>query len=168
MTTMSRPAPPRTRDAVLRSRPVRGDRGSVLILGLGVVVISLLALVVGVDASAAFLQRRALVALADASALAGAQGIDMDSYYRHGASQATSLDARGVAARVTAFVEQADTIEGLRLERVVTDGRSVTVRMSAPLRLPFLSVLDFGDQISDPVMVEARALLSYRAMGQPG
>ena len=130
--------------------------------------ISLLALIVGIDASAAFLQRRSLVALADASALAGAQGIDLDSYYRQGASGATSLDEGSVAARVTGFVAQADAIEGLRLERVVTDGRSVTVRLSAPLRLPFLSAIDPSHRIADPVMVEARALLAYRVHGEPG
>lgn len=168
MTGASQRRAMREGSAALRRESASNDRGSVLILGLGVVVISLLALIVGIDASAAFLQRRALVALADASALAGAQGIDLDSYYREGASGATSLDAGSVSARVTGFIAQADPIEGMRLERIVTDGRSVAVRLSAPLRLPFLSALDPSHAIADPVTVEARALLAYRVPGQPG
>lgn len=154
-----------TRAAVLRS-----DEGSVLVLGLGAVVVCMLALVVGVDASAAFLQRRALVALADATAIAGAQGIDIDTYYREGASASTGLDARTVTHRVTSFlaavpgvrgqVGDAPGMEGLRLERVTMDERTVVVRLSAPLRLTFLSVL--GDR---EITVESRARLAYRAVG---
>ena len=149
---------------------VRSDEGSVLVLGLGAVVVCLLALVIGVDASAAFLQRRALVALADASAIAGAQGIDLAVYYREGASAATGLDARAVTERVTSFLSttgaahrsgvEGATVEGLRLEQVSMDDRTVVVRLSAPLRLPFLSAL--GDQA---ITVESRARLAYRAAG---
>lgn len=151
-----------------RCRRAGEERGSVLILGLGAVVLGLMGLVVGIDASAAFLQRRALVSLADASALAGAQGIDLDSYYRQGASDATMLDPRGVEARVTEYLAQVHVIEGLRLEGVDSDGRSVTVRLSAPLRLPFASMLGPSVRILEPVAVEARALLAYRASEPPG
>lgn len=146
---------------------LRSDRGSVLVLGLGAVVVCLLALVVGVDASAAFLQRRALVALADASAIAGAQGIDLDTYYREGASASTGLDSRAVVHRVASFLaathastDAGSGMEGLRLEQVSMDDRTVVVRISAPLRLPFLSAL--GDQ---DITVESRARLAYRAAG---
>ncbi len=151
-------------------RGMCSDDGSVLVLGLVAVVVCMLALVVGVDASAAFLQRRSLVALADASAIAGAQGIDLDAYYREGASASTGLDARSVAQRVTTFLAAAQsargaapdrpTVEGLRLERVSMDDRTVVVRLSAPLRLPFLSAL--GDRA---ITVESRARLAYRAAG---
>ena len=156
---------PCTRGPLLRS-----DEGSVLVLGLGAVVVCLLALVVGVDASSAFLQRRSLVALADACAIAGAQGIDLGTYYREGASASTGLDPRAVAQRVTSFLAAAQSprdgradssgVEGLRLERVWMDDRTVVVRLSAPLRLPFLSAL--GDRA---VTVESRARLAYRAAG---
>lgn len=154
----------------MRIAGLRSDQGSVLVLGLGAVVVCLLALVVGVDASAAFLQRRALVALADASAIAGAQGIDIDTYYREGASASTGLDARTVTHRVRTFLAavpgvqgaagDAPGAEGLRLERVSMDDRTVVVRLSAPLRLPFLSAL--GDR---EITVESRARLAYRAAG---
>ena len=146
-----------------RSVPTRArlsdERGSVLLLGIAWVGIVLLTLMVGIDASSAFLQRRALVAVADAAALAGAQGIDLDAYYREGASTQTALDPRAVTARVTGFVAQvpASEISGLRLDGVTSDGRSVVVQVSAPVRLPFLSGF-----VDDRIVVQSRAQLSYR------
>ena len=124
-----------------RSPHATGDRGSVTLLIVGLVTVCLLAFVVLVDASAAFLQRRQLVAIADAAALAGAQGIDLDAYYRSGASAATRLDPALVVSRVRRHLSRsgAGTIPGLTLDEVVSDGRAVHVGLSAPLRLPFLA-----------------------------
>lgn len=135
------------------------DRGSVMLLAIGAVAVAALMLVIGVDASAAFLQRRALTNLADATALAGAQGIDLDAYYRDGAHAQTRLDPAAVQARVTTFLQRSNaaTMDGLRLDGVITDGTSVTVRLSAPLHLPFS-----GAWAADRVKVEAGAQLAYR------
>lgn len=140
----------------------RDDRGSVMLLGLGAIAICLLAVAVAVDASAAFLQRRALVALADAGALAGAQALDADAYYREGASAATSLSPRQVEHRVRTFLQRtgAPAVPGLSLDGVTSDGRYVTVAVSAPLSLPFL-----GDLVDEPVRAESRARLAYRPVG---
>jgi hypothetical protein len=145
---------------------LRDERGSVLILGIGAVAVCLLALVVLVDASAAFLQRRTLVSLADAAALAGAQGIDLADYYANGASPATRLDPAVVPIRVRTFLAESTPVEGLRLESLSTDGRTVRVVLSAPLRLPFrdgaalLSAVGPGR-----VTVEAYARMAYAAAG---
>lgn len=119
------------------------DRGSVLILGVGWVAVCLLSLVVLVDASAAFLQRRELVSLADAAALAGAQAIDLDAYYERGASSATRLEPRLVPVRVRDHLDRAGAtgVDGLVVEEVSSDGSGVRVRLSSPLRLPFLAGL---------------------------
>ena len=140
----------------------RDDRGSVMLLGLGAITICLLAVVVAVDASAAFLQRRALVAVADAGALAGAQALDVETYYREGASGATSLSPGEVEQRVRDFLQRtnATQLPGLSLEAVTSDGRFVTVAVSAPLTLPFLSA--FADE---PLRAESRARLAYRPVG---
>lgn len=132
-----------------------------MVLGLGLIAVALVAVMVGVDATSAYLQRRTLVALADASALAGAQAIDTAAYYRDGATSSTSLDPSAVTSRVSAFLRASatDNPERLRLEGVATDGRVVVVRLSQPLRLPFLSVL-----VRDPITVESRARLAYRAV----
>lgn len=142
------------------TRRCADDRGSVLLLGVGLVAVCLLAVVVIVDASAAFLQRRELTALADAAALAGAQGIDLAAYYADGASVATRLDPVAVPRRVRAFLEGSDPVRGMRIERVVADGVSVEVVLRAPLRLPFLSGQFDGD-----VVAVSRARLAYAPGG---
>lgn len=141
---------------------LRDDRGSVMLLGLGAIVICLLAVTVAVDASAAFLQRRALVALADAGALAGAQALDMDAYYREGASSATGLSPGQVEQRVKGFLARtgAADVTGLRLDSVTSDGRYVTVSLSAPVTLPFHGLL-----AGETVRVQSRARLAYRPAG---
>lgn len=136
------------------------DGGSVMLLVIGAVAVAALMLVIGIDASAAYLQRRALTNLADATALAGAQGIDLDAYYRDGAHSQTRLDRASVQARIASFLQRsnASTLDGLRLDGVISDGSSVTVRLSAPLHLPFS-----GGWAGDRVTVEAGARLAYRA-----
>jgi uncharacterized membrane protein len=141
----------------------RDDRGSVLLLGIGVVTICLLAIVVLVDASATFLQRQQLLALADAAALAGAQAIDLDAYYAGGASAATELDPGQVPVRVRrqlARSRAATTVTGLAVDRISSDGGQVLVALSAPLRLPFLSTV-----FDARVVAEGRAQLAYRGAG---
>jgi len=130
---------------------MRGDRGSVLILGVGWVAVCLLALVVLVDASAAFLQRRELVSLADAAALAGAQAIDLDAYYDRGASSATQLEPRLVPIRVRHHLDRAGaaSVDGLVVEEVSSNGESVRVRLSTPLHLPFLAGLVDGRVVAE-------------------
>jgi uncharacterized membrane protein len=143
---------------------VRDDRGSVLILGVGLTAICLLAFVVMVDASAAFLQRRQLLAVADAAALAAAQSIDLTAYYEEGATSATRLDVGGLPRRVRAYVGRSGVPDGSTVDLVQSDGRAVLVQMSAPLRLPFLSGLAI-----DRIRVESGAQLAYRAGApQPG
>lgn len=142
---------------------VSDDRGSVLILGVGLIAVVLLAVAVLADASVAFLQRQQLFALADAAALAGAQAIDLEAYYADGASAATRLDAVAVPGRVRAHLERsraADAIDGLVVDHITSDGQQVVVALSAPLRLPFLLGLD-GSRVA----VEARSQLAYRGSG---
>ncbi len=139
------------------------DRGSVLILGVGLIAVVLLAVAVLADASVAFLQRQQLFALADAAALAGAQAIDLDAYYADGASAATRLDAVAVPGRVRAHLERsraADAIDGLVVDHITSDGQRVVVALSAPLLLPFLP--GFADA---RVAVEARSQLAYLGSG---
>ncbi len=143
------------------SREVRNDTGSVMLLGIILVAVCLLALAVVADVSALFIQRRNLAAIADASALAGAQAIDLDAYYAHGASRATALDpaivVRVVRANVAAVVA-ADGLRGVRLDEVHSDGESVSVHLSAPVTVPFLDSL-----IGERAEVIARARLDYRS-----
>ena len=136
-------------------RTLRDDEGSVLLLGIGLVVVCLLAMVIVVDASSAFLQRRALMSLADGAALAGAQAIDLDHYYAHGASTGTRLSSAGVAAAARAHLASAGS--EVTIEQIATDGVQVRVRLSAPVRLPFL-----GLGRTEVVRAQGSARLDYR------
>jgi len=133
------------------------EQGSVLILGIGMVVVCLLALAVMTDVTSAFLQRRQLMAVADAAALAGAQGMDIDAYYLQGARIGTRLSPAQVAATARRHALDHGGIPGLAVESVVSDGVTVRVTLSAPLRLPFL-----GSARSDAVRVTSTARLDYR------
>lgn len=139
-----------------RERPGDAERGSVLLLGIGLIAVCLMAVVVTVDASAAFVQRRELMAVADAAALAGAQAIDFEEYYRTGATIGTRLDPPQVALVARRQVAMADD-PTIAFDGVTTDGITVRVRLSRPLELPFLQST-FGDR----VRVEAWARLDYR------
>jgi hypothetical protein len=137
------------------------DVGSVMLLGIILVAVSVLALVVVVDVSAMFIQRRNLAAIADASVLAGAQAIDLDAYYATGASESTDLEpalvARVVRANVAAVITT-DGLRGVRVEGVESDGESVRVHLSAPVTVPFLGAI-----LGERAEVTASARLGYRA-----
>ncbi len=140
--------------------PPRDDRGSVLLLGLGLVMVCLLSVVVLVDVAAALGQRQRLQALADAAALAGAQAIDVAAYYRDGAGALTRLEPAAVSAaarRHLAAAGAARDIPGLVIEEVSSDGERVTVDLRCPMRLPFGSAVFAGD-----IQVRSDALLAYR------
>jgi Flp pilus assembly protein TadG len=140
----------------MRVRP--RDEGSILVLSLGFIVICILALAVVVDASTVFLARRALQSQADGAALAGAQAIDLDSYYDKGASARIRLDATRVRGAVERHVRR-DPGDG-RLTGVSLRQDVVVVTMTDRVRPPFSGWLTpLGAYDLD---VEAGAVLSYR------
>lgn len=148
----------------MKSKPLmrlkdRPDEGSVLVLAVGLVTILLLGVVVLVDGSAAFLQHRALLSVADSAALAGAQAIDVEAYYREGASSATTIDPDAVPVRVRGLVTRFrdDLPEDLVIEEASSDGRRVRVVLSAPLQLPFRQ-----DWAAIRITVVSEAELAYR------
>ena len=144
---------------------VADERGSTLLLGIGLAVVCLLTVAVVTDTTAAFLQRRSLMAVADSAALAGAQAMDLDAYYRQGARAGTSLDAARVVSAVQRHLGRFAVSEpDLAVVGIRTDGENVWVRLARPLSLPFLgSVL--GEGRADEVRVEAVARLDYRPGG---
>lgn len=133
------------------------DRGSALILGIGLLVVCLTGVAVLADASVALLQRQRLLALADGAALAGAQAIDLDAYYARGATEATALDPEAADAAVRRHLAAADVTD-TRLLVVASDGIDVLVTLSGPIRTPFLGALFDGE-----ITMASRARLSYRS-----
>ena len=137
---------------------LRQDRGSVLILSLGLFVVCVLAVGIVVDASSVFLARRSLQAEADSAALAGAQAIDIDAYYARGASDGIRLDPASVRAAVQRFVRRG-SVQG-QLTSVALRDDVVLVRMTGRVRPPFSGWLTPAGAYD--LEVEAGATLSYR------
>ena len=139
---------------------VHDERGSVLVLGVGLIVTCALAVALLTDVSSALLQRHRVQALADGAALAAAQAIDLTEYYAEGASDSTRLDPSRVGRVARDHLSRAsagEEIDGLVVNRIWSDGSQVLVALSAPLDLPFLADLFPAD-----VRVEAWAQLAYR------
>jgi uncharacterized membrane protein len=108
-------------------------------LVIGMVVIAGLLVAVVTDASALYLKRRALQAMADAAAIAGAQAIDGDAVYAGKATDAVPLDPAGVSRAVRLYLDDAQgtTSFPVGLSSVSTDGVTARVELSASIRLPF-------------------------------
>lgn len=138
----------------------REDEGSILLLGLGFLGVCLLAIAVVTDAASLFLQQMELQSRADAAALAGAQGIDFDSYYARGASESTFLIPSVAVNRAGSAIGSAnsrDPIDGLVVEQLVVVDQVVRVELAAPGRLSFFTMM------SPPtIRVRSDARLDYR------
>lgn len=126
------------------------ERGSVLLLILGLVVLAGLLVTVVIDVSALFLDRRNLIAAADGAALAGAQAIDERTVYESGlpASGPLTLDERRAESLVKDYLFNeglAGTYDDLAID-VDTTATTVTVRLSAIVRLPVTNAVTPGAQ----------------------
>ena len=140
----------------MRSRE-DGERGSIMVLTLGFIVICVLAVAVVVDASSVFLQRRSLQAAVDSAALAGAQAIDLDDYYARGAAQGIRLDPVAVNTAVRDYLART---EGVRFESVRIEAGEVVVRARSRVRPPFSGWLTPSG--AHTLIAEAGATLVYR------
>lgn len=119
------------------------ERGAVAVLVIGFFVLSLTLAAVVVDASAAYLARQRLTALADSAAIAAADGVQGEQVYERG------LPAPGERARVTVDPAAARAYVGAHLAAtgageqhpglrwvVRTVGDAVEVELRAPFELP--------------------------------
>lgn len=118
----------------------RDDEGSVTLLIIGFASILLMAIVVVIDASAAYLQRQGLDNLADGAALYGADLGSTDVYANGVDTARLAQEEAAVEAAVRDYLARADA--GRRYPgvdvgvRINTATRSVTVLLRAPLDLP--------------------------------
>ena len=142
----------------------RGEQGQVTLLIIGFAGILMMAIVVVIDASAAYLQRQGLDSLADGAALYGAdlgasgvyeEGLDGERLSQREA--AVEAAVRDYLARAGAASTYPGIDVGVRIDPV---GRSVTVRLEAPIDLP----LTIPGSPADPVV---RASSTAAVMVQP-
>lgn len=108
------------------------ERGNVTVLTVGFLAVLGMLVVVVVNASAAFLERRELMNLADRVALHAADGLDRDAVYSGGIEDEALLDAADARSLVTGVVP-ADVRMTLR----TTDDR-VDVELVRTVSLPLV------------------------------
>jgi uncharacterized membrane protein len=133
------------------------DRGSVLPLIIGSVVVMTMLVTVVTDVSVLWLSRRSLQATVDGAALAGAQAIDLRTLYVEGAAGDLALDPRAARTAVRTYVRALPASQlpaGFRIASVTATTTTVTVQAQATARLPFLSFLT-GRGV--PVVADATA-----------
>ena len=136
------------------------DSGTVLLLVVGLAAVAIGLVIAVSDATVLYLGRRSVAAAADATALAAAQGADLAAVYAGRASVGLPLSAAAARTASSQFVSDAGlpaALPGFRLESVVTDGRSVRVVVSAPIRLPFAGLIAKGNGVVT-VRAAARAM----------
>ena len=118
----------------------RDQSGQTALLIVGLFLVAVLLVVVVVDASAAYLRRQQLDALADGAALAAADGIQGAQVYQQGLGERAAIDpelARSYVADYLARLGARRDYPGLVPEVRVRDD-SVEVVVSAPLELPLV------------------------------
>lgn len=118
----------------------RADRGSVLVLGIGLVAVVVVVLAILCDLATLHLHRRSAWLAADAAARAAAQGLDLDHYYTDGRRAGLRLDpiqARHRATRLLTVGEQ----DRWRLSDLTVRGDLVTVTVTGTVRLPFTGIV---------------------------
>lgn len=120
-------------------RPVpKGEYGQVSLLIVGFFLVGVLVVAVVVDASAAYLRRSHLDAVADGAALAGAESVEGRQVYEGGLGERALLDPAVARASVSEHlrVTGADRrFPGLAVS-VTTGADRVVVEVTAPLDLP--------------------------------
>lgn len=136
------------------------ESGSVLllILGFGVVVLALVLVVASI--SALHIERKQLLAAADAAALDAASLLDRDAFFQEPGEGFVISDG-AVLARVEDYLDDYATVMGLDgvaiLEASVgEDQRTITVTLSSRADIPFVPSLVPG--IADAIRVEATSV----------
>ena len=127
----------------------RGERGSVTVMSIGVLLLLGALTVVVVNASAAFLQRQELNNLADSAALAAADGLDAAAFYER---REVVLDDNGARELV---LQQLDGSQA-RLAECSIDADRVRLRLERPMDLPLVPP---GWQSRTVVVADAAAWL---------
>lgn len=124
------------------------DEGSVLLLTLGYAVLALVAVFLCVDATSLYLAQKRLDSLADAAALAGADGFTLSVVGDEPRAELTSQEVR---AQAEALVSQVGA--GAQLVSAGTpDGVSARVTVAGTWHAPILTVF-----VPDGVALQATA-----------
>ncbi|MCR2809248.1 pilus assembly protein TadG-related protein [Microbacterium sp. zg-B185] len=129
-------------------RGVAGDEGSILILTLGYALLAIMVVLVCVDATSLYLAQKRLDALADAAALAGADGF---TFVVEGEEPKAELTSDGVREQAEAVVGELGD-DAVVVDAGTPDGVSARVTVAGTWRPPVIALF-----VPDGVALEATA-----------
>jgi hypothetical protein len=114
------------------------ERGQTSLLIVGFVVVVMMLIGAVVDASAAFLRRQSLDAVADGAALAAADGVAGRQVYDGGLGRLARIDPVAARAAIERYLRDSGALQEYpSLDyQLSTDQTSVTVRLVTNLALP--------------------------------
>ncbi|MFT4229181.1 MAG: pilus assembly protein TadG-related protein [Microbacterium sp.] len=130
------------------ARTADGDEGTVLLLTLGYAVLAIAAILVCASATSLYLAQKRLDSLADAAALAGADGFAL---VVDGDDVIAELDDGDVRAQAVAIVDAAGA-DAVLVSASTPDGVSARVTVRAQWHPPLFSLF-----VPDGVQLEATA-----------
>jgi uncharacterized membrane protein len=128
--------------------PAEDDEGSVLILTLGYALLAITVILVCVDATSLYLAQKRLDALADAAALAGADGFTLIVDSGEPVAELTDAGVREQAEALIGDVGQ----DAVVLSAGTPDGVSARVTVGGTWRPPIVALF-----VADGVTLEATA-----------
>jgi Flp pilus assembly protein TadG len=129
----------------------RRDDGTILMLTLGFLLVTIMLAVVVTDVSAVYLARRSVASAADGAALAAAQRVNEEAVYA-GSGALARLPLADVMTTVADYQDSADPSGATQLSASLLDADTVEVRGSRVVDLPLVGFLGVG-----PVTVHATA-----------
>ncbi len=122
------------------SPTLESDDGSVLTLGIGLIIACLMFVTVVSDISTLWIARSTINRIADGAALAAVQSVDSDAIYRKGVTAGLTLNSASATSRAHKYVAAhgaSQTAANVRVTSVRVVGNSVTITIVAEPRLPF-------------------------------
>ncbi len=113
----------------------RDERGQITVMTIGFLVFLGLLAVVVINSSAAFLQRQQLDNLADGAALAAADGLSEEAFYRDGVDTAVKLDPTEASRLVSQYVAASGDAVGAIAVTTTEDEVHVRVERTVSLAI---------------------------------
>ena len=125
------------------TRRLRHERGSVMVLGLGLAVAALMVITLAVNVSSVWIARHSLDSVADGCALAAAQAVDVEVIYRDGVTSRIPLNQTLARQYVASYLAKGNvrsqfTNFTVRSVRVTRNQVRVEVQALAPLPFGYL------------------------------
>jgi len=125
-------------------RKLLDEDGSVLTLGIGLVVAAIMFVTVVADVSTLWISRTELNRVADGAALSAVQAVDATYVYQHGLGTSVPLNPSISRSRAVAYVNRhgnATSIGRINIASVTVSGNSVLITLRAVPKLPFSYLL---------------------------